>query len=196
MKNLLILLTILIALCSAIHKDLNEFGRWKKFHGIFEEEFRQVGSTIEFDIVNYQYDLSDSYQKKFDDFFIYSKDSLNFIDLDTYSLVLESDQSGNLYSSGSGVDIKVQVVNKKTKNAMTVLFCGTECYPETALWRNSHWLEIYGFELNEQNKFIPTMWKLMTKDMLFSKYQIDKTFEKIPKSYVENERLKVIEFKK
>jgi len=196
MKYLFVTFILSLTLCSTIHKDLNEFGKWKKFHGIFDKEFKQVGSEIELDAVSYEYDHSNNFLDVYKQFFIHSKDSTKFIDLDTYSLVLEKDQLGNLYSSGSGVDIKVQLVDKDSNSAITALFCGTNCYPETALWRNNSWLEIYGFELDDGNRFIPTMWKILTDNMLFSKYQIDKKIDKMPESYSENVRLKKVEFKK
>jgi hypothetical protein len=196
MNYLLSLALLTLTLSVTTHKDLNEFGKWKKFHNIFETEFRQSGSAIELDIVSYDYDLSKEFLAPFNQFFIFSKDSSKFIDLDTYSLVLEKDDSGNLFSTGSGVDIKVQVVNRINNEAMSVLFCGTDCYPETALWRNNNWLEVYGFELNENNKFVPTMWKFLIDNMIFSKFQTDKTFNSMPKSYAEFIRLEKIEFKK
>jgi len=55
-----------------------------------------------------------------------------FIDLDSYSLVLEKDKSRNLFTTGGGVDINVQVVNRKSNCAISVLFCGTRCYPENS----------------------------------------------------------------
>jgi len=195
MKYLICLLAIILVLSTTLHKEQNEFGKWKKFHNIYDGQMIQTVSESKMKYNLYDFDLSKQDKSIFNSFFIFSDDSSSFIDLDSYSLVLEKDKSGNLFTTGGGVDINVQVVNRKSNCAISVLFCGTRCYPETALWRNESWLEIYGFELNDHDKFIPTIWKFLLDKTLFSKYRIDRIFDVMPNSYVQSVRLKDVEFR-
>jgi hypothetical protein len=189
---------VLCILCSSIaplSKDLNEYGEWLKFHRLdyWNTEIQKVSQIQE--LTWSDYGLEPDYIDLFSPFFIYSKDSAHFIDLDTYSLVLEKDNAGNLTSSGSGVDTKVQLVDTKNMTTTTLLFCGTDCYPETAMWRNNSWLEIYGFKLNEKDKFIPTVWKFELEMMQFVESIHLKKFNNRPKSIAQERRLQKVEFK-
>jgi len=178
-----------------LHKSLNEYGKWLEFHSLNSDKFEETVNEVERKIIWSEYGLTEDFTSLFRPFFIYSKDSTYFLDLDTYSLVLEKEEDGKLTSSGSGVDIKVQLINTKNMTSTTLLFCGTQCYPETALWRNNSWIEIYGFKINSNDKFVPTIWKIDIDNMLFTEYSNSKVFNKMPKSYSQQKRLEKIEFK-
>ena len=179
-----------------LHKDLNEYGEWLEFHNLSGEKFEVSVNDLEKNIAWYDYGLAKEYTRLFEPFFIYSKDRTHFIDLDTYSLVLEKKDDGKLTSPGINVDVKVQVVNTQNMSSAILLFCGTECYPETALWRNNSWIEIYGFKINSKDKFVPTIWKIEIEDMRFTEYSYSKAFNKMPDNYNQKHRLKNIEFEK
>ena len=193
----IIFLILTLVLCAFIlpHKDLNEYGKWLEFHHLKHDDFEKTGTDVERNMTWTDYDLTSDYIELFQPFFIYSSDSTHFIDLDSYSLVLEKDKNGNLYSFGSGVDIKIQLVSKSHMTSTTLLFCVTECFPETAIWRNDSWLEIFGFKINEEDKFVPTIWKVEIENMLFTEYSNKKKFNKKPESYSMKKRLEKIEFK-
>ncbi|WP_271425242.1 hypothetical protein [Aequorivita sinensis] len=174
-------------------KELTEYGKWLEFHNLNHSDFTKFGDDVEKKVEWYPYDLNLEYQELFKPFRLYSQDSSYFIDLDSYSLVLEK-ENGKLISYGSEIDRKVQVVKTNDSNATTLLFCGTDCYPETANWLTDSTVEILGFTLVDE-RFVPTKWKIDLNNMLFTKYRADKTFSKMPDSYMELERLKEIEFK-
>jgi hypothetical protein len=97
-------------------------------------------------------------------------------------------------SDGIGVDVKVQVIRTNDFQATTLIFCGTECYTETANWLTDSKVEILGFSLVEDT-YVPTKWTIDLNNILFSEFRSDKIFNEMPKSYMELERLKEIEFK-
>ena len=175
-------------------KELTEYGKWLEFHKLNHSDFSKFGNDVERKTEWYSFDLTKEYQNLFKPFRIYSSDSTYFIDLDSYSLVLERENE-KLISHGSGVDMKVQVIRTNDFQATTLLFCGTECYTETANWLSESKVEILGFS-HVKDKFVPTKWTIDLNNMLFSQFRADKTYSKIPKSYMELERLKEIEFKK
>ena len=193
----IILLTFVLFSCAFIspHKGLNEYGKWLEFHSLKNEHFVKSETEVERKMIWSDYGLTNDYIELFQHFFIHSPDSNHFIDLDTYSLVLEEDKNGNLYSYGSGVDIKIQLVSTVKMTSTTLLFCGTECYPETTIWRNNSRLEIFGFKINQDDNFVPTIWKIDIKNMLFTEYSNKKIFSKMPESYSQERRLKEVEFK-
>ena len=195
-RNIIFLtLVLFLSAFSLPHKSLNEYGKWLEFHNLKDENFIKTAIEIERKMIWTDYGLTKDYTKLFQPFFIYSSDSTHFIDLDTYSLVIEKDKNGNLISSGSGVDIKIQLVNTPKMTSTTLLFCGTECYPETAIWRNDSRLEILGFKINQDKKFVPTIWKIDIENMLFTEYENKKIFNKMPDSYSQKRRLEKVEFK-
>lgn len=198
MKKLIpyFLLVALIALQASFvipTKEPAAYSKWLNYHGLQHQDFQEFGIEIEnrFNWINYN--LSDKYIEIFKPFRIYNSDSTYFLDLDTYSLGLEK-QNNKLISYGSEVDIKVQIINTTDSKISTILFCGTNCYTETAFWLHDNTIQILGFSL-ENEKFIPTKWSFNTDKESLIKYQARKTFEKMPKNYSELVRLKSVTFK-
>jgi hypothetical protein len=173
--------------------EKSEYQKWLTFHELQPTDFTKHGHDVERKMEWEEYNLGIESQKTFNPFRLYSKNATFFIDLDSYSLTIEKEEN-QLISYGSGVDRKVQVIRTDNNHSTTLLFCGTECYPETANWLNDHLVQILGFSLIE-NKFTPTIWAVDLNNMLFSEYYGTKVFNQIPKSYTELVRLKEIEFK-
>ena len=98
MKSLqrIILLSILIfATTSFISKDLNEYGRWLKFHNLKDEDFKQIGKESPIKFVWKSYDLgAPDIKQQYDSLYFYSGDSSYFLDLDSYSVMIEKDSKG------------------------------------------------------------------------------------------------------
>jgi hypothetical protein len=190
---LTVLVSTLFVSNSYCTKDLNEYGKWLKFYDLKHEDFQKYGNDIERKIIWSDYDLANNYVDIYRPFFIYSPDSSYFIDLDSYSLAIEM-KDGKQISYGSGIDMKVQVIRLTDNKSATLLFCGSACIPETANWITDSWVEIVGFSIDENDKMIPTKWKVDLDNMIFSEYRINKSFDSIKDFYYEKERLKTIEF--
>lgn len=158
---------------SFIHKDLNEYGKWLKFHGIKEGDFKQVGSDRP-ELFEWTY-LSriESANKVY-----LSGDSMYFVDL----WPLYYDKDSNIVSNPHFNS--AQIVRSKDSFSCTLLSFGIGSgYTETAIWRNNNLFEIFGFQI--VNKvFIPTIWKYDLQNKTSKVFQCSNTFKSSPKSYV------------
>jgi hypothetical protein len=172
----------------------SEYGRWLTFHQLDSTAFEQRGEHQELQLNWEEYDLSTDYFLLFEPFFMPSPDAAHFIDMDSYSLILEKNEKGKLFSPGSGVDMKVQLVSATAMTAAILLFCSTECYPETAVWRTNQELDIIGFKINSQYEFVPTLWKIDMGNGSFTEFCSKKIFHEMPPSYGMKKRLEQVEF--
>ncbi|WP_282126601.1 hypothetical protein [Marinifilum flexuosum] len=191
--SILFILMLTLTSMSLCHKDLSEYGKWLKYYNLQHEYFEEVGEDLEFDLNWAKYDLNSEGIKLYEPFFIYSPDSTYYLDLDTYSLSIET-KDGKLISYGSGVDMKVQVVRLSDSKSLTVLFCGSTCIPETAIWISNSNLEILGFTADEQGGMVPTKWEVELESGRFKELQMDTVLNLTDAFYYEKERLKNIEF--
>lgn len=187
-------LLIILVLTSSRHKDLNEYGKWLKFYGLEDGDFKQVGINKPFKFDSAGFDLTEKSKKLYEPLFFYSPDSTYFLDLNSYSLVLDKDAKGNLTWMGGDPEEKVQLVKTKDLSTSTLLFFGTEDFAETAIWRNKYLFEIYGFHIRN-GKFIPTIWKYNLESKTLSEFESKKTFDSRPNSYLIDVRLKSIKQK-
>src|ERR1043165_4006625 len=92
----LFLLTAILVGNSFIYKDLNEHGKWLEFYDLKDEDFKQVGTDKPIKLEWKLYDLAIKEQKLYNDLYFYSLDSTYFLDLYSYSVLLEKDSKGNL----------------------------------------------------------------------------------------------------
>ena len=198
MKNslriiMIVLVSTLFIPYSFCERDSTEYSKWLEYYKLKHEDFLKYGTDTERKIIWSDYDLTNKDEDIYGPFFTFSPDSTYFIDMDSYSLALEM-KDGKLISSGSGVDVKVQVVRVTDNKSATLLFCGSACIPETASWITDSWVEIVGFSIDENGKMIPTKWKVDMDNMTFSEYRINKSLAPIINFYSGKERLKTIEF--
>jgi hypothetical protein len=187
------ILVIVLTSFSALNTEPVEYSKWLKFHEIEHEDFEEFGAEIKTNSDWRFYDLTSKYIYLFKPFRIINANSTYFADLDSYSLLLER-ENNQLISVGSEVDIKVQIINLSDTTSNTILFCGTDCYPETAFWLHNNTLQVLGFSL-ENEKFIPTKWSYNIDKVQLIKYQASKKFDSMPKRYSELIRLKTVDFK-
>lgn len=187
------ILVIMLTSFSALHTVPKEYSKWLKFHELEHKDFEEFGTEVK-TITNWRfYDLTSKYIDLFKPFRIKNSNSTYFADLDSYSLMLEK-ENNQLISVGSEVDIKVQIINLSDSTSNTILFCGTNCYPETAFWLHNNTLQVLGFSL-ENEKFIPTKWSYNIDKVQLIKYQSLIEFDSMPKRYSELVRLKTVVFK-
>lgn len=124
----------------------------------------------------------------FQSFWIYSPDSAWFIDMDSYSTVLEK-RGNDIYHLGSEVDTKVTLSRNNLMN-WQVLFCGTACAPETAFWASNREFVILGYTMTDDGDgYVPTKW---SSEDVFNhidiQYSMD-TLESWKPGYIEKYRL-------
>lgn len=193
-KHLLLLSIILVVTASCKSNNLDEDKRWLKFYNLEERNFRQV-APIKQETLNWEsYNLTNEYKKLYDTLYFYSPDSTNFLDLDSYNIILDHDLNGNLIWSVGDPEDKVQLVKSKDLSATTLLFFGTNGFAETAIWRNKYQFEIFGFRI-KSNVLIPTIWKYDIQKNISEEFESTKTFNSRNKNYSEEVRLKTIKKK-
>jgi hypothetical protein len=192
----LLILVCLTPLLNAFQtvQTKNEQEKWLHFHELNYEAFEQKDEALEMELSWLTYDLSPADRALFQSLFIYAPDSSHFIDLDSYSLLLEKGEDDELISSGTGVDMKVQLVALPKLKATTLLFCGTECYPETAVWQSDTKIDILGFTIDSQYEFVPTIWSIDLETGLLTEWRNKEVLNEAPKSYSMSQRLQHIEF--
>jgi hypothetical protein len=190
----ILFLTIIIVSTSFVHKDLHEYGKWLKFYNLNDEDFQQKGSEKKIDPSWKEYDLSNEGKKLYESLYFYSSDSTYFLDLYSYSIILDQDSKGVLTWGGGDPESSVQLVKTKGLSASTLLFFGTDEYAETAIWRNKYLFEICGFKI-ENDIYTPTLWKFDLSKMTSIEFESKKTFKSRPKSYLIEVRLGAIKMK-
>jgi hypothetical protein len=193
-KSHLFLFALVPIAFSFIDKDLNEYGKWLKFYGLKDEYFKQVGANISKNFEWKSYDLEIEDRKLYNNLFFYSSDSTYFLDLDSYSIILDKDSVGELTWMAGDPESKVQIVRNKDLSASTLLYFGTDSYVETAIWRNKYLFELFGFQIRN-NIYIPSSWKFNLSKNTLTLWVSKKTFTARPKSYLKEVRLKPIKMK-
>lgn len=173
----------------------NRLNRWLNYYDLKLESFIDSLPMVEGDMISFDYDYLLDSSNLFNDFFVFSPDSLHFIDLDSYSIILEKDSLGQLISNGSEVDTETALIDIKGKRKTRVLFCGTVCRAEEVYWVKNDFVYILGFtEANDKD--YPTIWTFEINNNFL---QVIKTMDSINltgKNYLKNVRLKSIKFNK
>ena len=125
--------------------SLYRMENWLDYYNLKLENFTDTLPLIERHTISVDYDLKSDSISLFNNFLIYSPDSNYCIDLDSYSLILEKDSNGVLFSEGSEVDKEVGFLDIKHKKKIRVMFCGTESMPEEIQWVSNNSFYILGF---------------------------------------------------
>lgn len=166
---------------------------WLEYYQI---DIGSFDDTLNIDKSNWyviDYNPNDNNLEIYDEFFIYSPDNKLYVDLDSYSLILERDSIGGIISYGGEVDTEVGLVNIDANQRLRILFCGTACWPEEAEWIDNSKVQIYGFS-DIDNVAVPTIWEynLINKTLV----EIRSYFEvnKSPGSYIESVRMDKVNF--
>jgi len=111
--------------------------RWLDYYGISADSFADTLKNENQSFYVIDYNPLDKSLEIYNEFFIYSPDSSYYIDLDSYSLMLEKNQNGELFTIGTEIDMQAALVSFKENSKLTILFCGTACWPEEAEWLDS-----------------------------------------------------------
>jgi hypothetical protein len=168
--------------------------RWLGFYDLKLSDFTDSLPLVERKTISFNYDYLSDKSNLFNDFFVFSPDSLHFIDIDSYSLILEKDSLGQLFSIGSEVDTETALVDIKGKRRIRILFCGTDCRPEEAHWIKNNLVYVLGFT-KSNNMDYPTIWTYEINNNFFQEIKTKDSIALTGKNYIENVRLKKINFK-
>jgi hypothetical protein len=174
---------------------MNRLDRWLNYYDLKLESFNDSLPMIERKIYSSDYDYLSDTGNLFNDLFVFSPDSLNFIDLDSYSIMLEKDSAGQLMSNGSEVDTETALIDIKGKIRIRVLFCGTDCRPEEAYWIKNDLVYILGFTKSNKMDY-PTIWTFEINNNFFQEIKTKNSIDLTGKDYIANVRLKMIKFNK
>jgi hypothetical protein len=132
--------------------NLTRLDSWLSFHELAITDFDTLGEDkATFQFMGIQ-DIRNIELHK--EFFIYLPDSSKYIDLDSYSLILEK-SNGKLKSLGSEPDTEVAVVNLKDSTRTRILFCGPACIPEEALWDEENNVYVLGLSDETGKEYLP-----------------------------------------
>ncbi len=130
---------------------------WLAYYGITLDDFTAS------DRYDRHYRVEQEFELTEDDLhaglYIYSQDSTLAIDLDSYHLVLEEKEDGQLYSPGREVDMEVGLIDLVRGIRKRLLFCGTPCMFEEATFHPDGPVVVAGFVENE-NGFHPAIWSI------------------------------------
>ena len=185
-----ILIGLLIYSCTQAEteRELVKQERWLSYYQL---EMKMFDDTLRIEKPGWY--VTDYHPKEktlaiFNEFFVYSPDSNFYIDLDSYSRVLEKDSGNNLVSYGSEVDSEVALVDLKLNQRIRIIFCGTACRPEEAQWIDAENVRIYGFSELE-NKTVPVIWNYNLTDESLTEIKSAVVVNKKPEGYVEEVRM-------
>ena len=175
--------------------NLYRMENWLDYYNLKLANFTDTLPLIERHTISFNYDLKSDSISLFNNFLIYSPDSNYCIDLDSYSLMLEKDSNGKLFSEGSEVDTEVGLLDIKQKKRIRVMFCGTESMPEEIQWVSNNSFYILGFT-KVNNLIQPTIWIHDNKNNTIREIRSANPIDLKGKNYIYEKRLKTIRFKK
>lgn len=192
----LLLLTLIIAISCKQSENKREIKRKSSWFEYYQIEVESFNDTLNIDKSRWyviDYNPKAENLEIYNEFFIYSPNNNFYIDLDSYSLILEKDSIGNLISYGGEVDTEVGLVNINANERLRILFCGTACWPEEAAWIDNENIEIYGFS-DLDNLAVPTIWAYHLTDTSLVEIRSNSVVKKSPGSYIDSVRLAKVNF--
>ena len=163
--------------------------RWMNYHQLDDKKFTRSSHLTEVKRISNPItaQLLDS---EFAELFYYSPDSSYCIDLFSYSLMLDRDSTGELYSSGWDVHSKIDLIKFDQKKVYELMLCGSSCVFEEIQWLNDSTVQAYGFENLGDRDFRPFIYEF---DILNSTQQVMRYDTILPTwkaKYIENVSLK------
>ncbi len=166
--------------------------RWLSYYKVTMDDFEKSGRFPRTYPVEREFSPSEA--GVFQNMFVYSPDSSLAIDLDSYHLILDINEDGELYSPGREVDMEVGLINLSNEKRERLLFCGTVCLFEEATFQPDSHIVVAGFTENSQG-YHPTLW---TINLNLDSLEIRKspaTIEPEAIHYTAKERLDHIHFR-
>jgi len=111
--------------------------------------------------------------EQFRQFFVYSPDSSQVIDMVSYGNFLHKGTNGNVVLESGEPDTEVAIVNVQTKKRERILFTGPSTVVKQAVWVNDHTVLIAGGTYDENDQLQPAIWKYDTQNKLLENWESD-----------------------
>lgn len=167
---------------------------WLSFHHIDDNIFHKDKSFKIITSEKVQYGLWEKDRQLFKPTFRFSADSNYYVDMDSYGLELNENESGELEYLGREVDIKVYLVKTSEEDslALELLMCGTSCFPEEAYWESKSIVSILGTYYDESEVLHPAIWRYNLNLSTFEKYISDAVIQPQNENYFEKYKLSKI----
>jgi len=194
MKYIFLLFCILLIVSckrnTGQHPD-HRIQRWLDHYELNLNDFDEVGKQDIPYRVQQEYDAQrvDIYTP----FFIYSPDSLNALDLDSYHLMLEKDHDGNLVSVGRDVDMEAALIDFEQSIRTRLLFCGPACLFEEASFSDDDLITITGFA-DDGMGYTPVIWEIDPESLSVKLSAAPQVFEASKIRYIHDVRLENVIF--
>ena len=206
MMRITLTICIIFLLCSCVVREnksvpsentsdlvISRLDRWLDYYDLKISNFTDSLPMAELDLISSDHEFLSEVDHLYGSFFIFSPDSSNYIDLDSYSLVLEKDSLGQLISTGSEIDTEAAWIDLKRKKRSRILFCGTECRPEEAYWVKNNVVYILGISKLDDMDFA-AIWKFDIDNHFFQQITTSDPIDLTGKNYSTEVRLKTIGF--
>ena len=174
---------------SQSENDNFRMNRWLEYYNLKIDSFIDTLVNEECNLYTVEIDKYDESSDIYRSFFIYSPDSLYFIDIDSYSLALEKDSLGNFSSIGFEVDMEVALIDRNKKLNHRVTFCGPVCTFEEVEWIDNESFVVFGF-----SESIPTIWTYNLKRNELVIIRSGSEISKKANSYLTKVRLEKVKF--
>ncbi len=195
MRKYILVLFILLLVFSCRQTDPGwpdeRLQNWLDYYGL---ELRDFAPGDRFDR---PYRVEQPYQASDDDLFadlyVYSPDSTQAIDLDSYHLVLEVKDDGSLFSPGREADMEVGLIDLEKGIRKRLLFCGPPCIFEEATFHPDGHVVVAGFIEND-NGFHPALWTITTENAFVELRQAPDLVNPENIKYISGQRLPHIRF--
>jgi hypothetical protein len=137
---------------------------------------------------------SKDYYQAYGPYLKYSPDSSMFIDLDSYGILIEKDQSGRWVGSESGPDVEIMLVNTKTAQKSRLLFLGPGNTIDEAYWFNNDDIVLLGTQDDRGHSASIWLYSLPERTFYLYKAKNDQALVETMLR-LSNERLKNIRMK-
>ncbi|MCW3105472.1 MAG: hypothetical protein JWO09_3912 [Bacteroidetes bacterium] len=98
------------------------------------EDFKFASCSQEKGFLTVENAIDKEYMDLYGSLFIYSPDSTQFLDLDSYNLLLEKDKKGKLVGTGGDPETEVALLDVRTHTRKRLLFYGPSVIIEDAAW--------------------------------------------------------------
>ncbi|WP_298737228.1 hypothetical protein [uncultured Chitinophaga sp.] len=109
--------------------------------------------------------------EQFKQFFVYSPDSSQVVDMVSYGNFLHQGRNGKVVLEAGEPDTEVSIVNVQTKKRERILFCGPSTVVKQAVWIDDHTILIAGGTYDEQDRLLPAIWKYDTQNKLLENWE-------------------------
>ncbi len=163
-KHILLLLITVQLLCLPAckraepeDKPAERLQNWMDYYELSAGDFNAKDTFDRAYRVSHEFSLNDG--DLYAPLYIYSEDSTRAIDIDSYHLVLEKRDNGELFSPGREADMEAALIDLERGVRERLLFCGPSCIFEEAGFQADGQIFIAGFAESD-NDYFPVIWHI------------------------------------